>query len=162
MGFRIGSKTFQFHADFRWIFKIFCQYSNFAPISTLQGAKPKVIYNPIGVFDSVHFLALDNTKSLLVRGTHCRHPIVIMGVVNHLGPSISSPCWRCHDFLNRGLAAVNYSFFQSGRVDYFNQLGLSLLDLKMFQWACNVDGKESCGYDECLLITSVLLCQENT
>ena len=88
-----------------------------------------------------------------------------MGVVNHLGPSISSPCWRCHDFLdqnhvtNWGLAV--HFFFQLGRVDYSNQLGLSLLGLKMFQRACNVDGKESCGYDECLLITSVLLCQEN-
>ena len=57
--------------------------------------------------------------------------------------------------------SVHYSFFQSGRVDYSNQLWLCLLDLKMFHQACNVDGKESCGYDECLLITSVLLCQEN-
>ena len=95
-------------------FEIFWRYSDFAPISTLQGAKPKVIYNPIGVFGDLHLLDFDNTK-----GTHCWPSIVIMEVVEHLGPSISNPCWRCHDTwgfffgpkpCNKQGLAVHYSF----------------------------------------------------
>ena len=34
-----------------------------------------------GVFGNVYLLAIDNT----IRGKHCRRPIAVMGVVDHLG-----------------------------------------------------------------------------
>ena len=56
----------------------------------LNHIKPQVIYNPIhygnGGFVNVYLLALDNT----IRGNHCRRPIVVMGVVDHLGLSFVS------------------------------------------------------------------------